>query len=69
MAQVQLLKTAVGPKPFEKKRFDSLLNSDEEPLPWIPFLKASVPNAALREFGASYLAAAASVGPIRSLKP
>lgn len=53
---VQLLKDAVGPNALEKKNDASRLYSDDELLPWIAFLIASVPKCALIDFGATCFA-------------
>jgi len=52
-----------------KKNSHSLVADSTESLPWTAFLVPSVPNIALRELGASYLAYAEFVGPINCLHP
>lgn len=71
MQQEQLLKAAVGLNACEKNKECSLLYSLYELLPWTAFLMPSVPNNALKEFGAIFLASYIELdvyfGPITSL--
>jgi hypothetical protein len=64
---VQLEKKAVGFIFPEKKKSVSLFQLGPESLPCTAFLVLSVPNNALTELGAVYLAWSVLVGPIIAL--
>jgi len=71
----QLLRTPVdfiyfsADIPSPKKNLISLSADTGESLPWTALRVPSVPNKALREFGASACAFYVLVGPIRLLHP
>lgn len=50
-----------------KKKFNSSIACSSESDPWIAFLTPSVPNIALKLFGASILAIWQLVGPMQTL--